>query len=147
MPTTGYSYKRKYELARKRARDAYEAKKDTVRATVTAGEILAGAAASGYISQSYPTFAGIPSDAALGIGFVSGGMALGQADLTALGLGMLAGYARDFGAGMAISHQASAAPAPSITTAEPETASERAAAAEKSTLSWSQGGGAGIYTR
>lgn len=87
----------KYELMKQRASVAVMRQRETVRNTVVVGEILLGSAASGYVAQAMPTVAGVPTDAGLGIAFLAAGLAMKQKDLTGLGVGMLAGYARDLG--------------------------------------------------
>ena len=87
----------KVERYKKQAAAAYAEKQATVRAVVSSAEIILGATVSGYVSERFPTVAGIPTDAGLGIASLVGGIALEQEDLTALGLGMLAGYGRDMG--------------------------------------------------
>lgn len=94
----------KFEMMRARATNAVMAQRKTVRDVVTAGEVLGGAFAGGYLAQSVPTVAGVPSDAAAGIVLLTGGFALKQKDATALGLGMLAGYLHDIGAQTAQNH-------------------------------------------
>ena len=93
----------KYEMMKARATNAVMRQRETVRTTVVAGEILLGATASGYVAETMPTVAGVPTDAALGIGFLAAGLAMSQRDLAGLGLGMLAGYARDLGRDLASS--------------------------------------------
>ena len=85
------------ERYRRRAATAYAEKRQTVRATVSAIEIIAGAGASGYVAAMRPDVAGIPTDAGTGIALLAGGMALESADMIATGLGFLAGYARSQG--------------------------------------------------
>lgn len=93
----------KLEHYKAKTANALVKNRDVMRGVVSSVEVIAGAAAGGYLAASYPTIAKVPSDAGLGIAFLVGGMSLKQKDLTALGLGMLAGYAHDMGAQMAVS--------------------------------------------
>lgn len=68
-----------------------------IRRTVDAGEVLAGSFAGGYIAGQYPTVAGVPTDAGLGLVMLTTGIALKQRDMTALGLGMMSGYVHNLG--------------------------------------------------
>ena len=85
------------ERYKARAARAYEDKKQTVRAVVSSIEIVGGAGVSGYVTAIRPDIAGIPTDAGIGIALLASGMALESADMTATGIGFLAGYARDQG--------------------------------------------------
>jgi hypothetical protein len=89
------------EAYRQRAASAVAKQRDTVRAIIVTGEVLLGATAGGYIAQQYPTVAGVPTDAGLGIASLVAGLSMKQKDLTAIGLGMLAGYLHDVGAQLA----------------------------------------------
>lgn len=102
----------KYELMKQRAASAVMKQRETVRNTVVVTEILIGSAASGYVAQAMPTVAGVPTDAGLGIAFLAAGVAMKQRDLTGLGIGMLAGYARDLGAGLHDSYPLGGSAAP-----------------------------------
>lgn len=75
--------------------------RETARMTVNAAEIVLGSAASGYVSKQIGTIGGIPADAAIGLVALGVGIGMRQRDVSALGLGFLAGYARDFGASFA----------------------------------------------
>jgi hypothetical protein len=92
----------KLEHYKQKTAQALVKNRDTMRGVVSSVEVIAGAAAGGYLAATYPTIAKVPSDAGLGIALVVGGMSLKQKDLTAIGLGMLAGYAHDMGAQMAL---------------------------------------------
>lgn len=94
----------KLDLYKQRAATAVMKQRDTVRTVVTSGEIILGATAGGYVAAQFPTVAGVPTDAGVGIACLAAGMALKQRDLTAIGLGMLAGYAHDMGAQLANSY-------------------------------------------
>jgi hypothetical protein len=94
----------KLEHYKAKTANALVKNRDVMRGVVSSVEVIAGAAAGGYLAASYPTIAKVPSDAGLGIAFLVGGMSLKQKDLTALGLGMLAGYAHDMGAQMAVTN-------------------------------------------
>jgi hypothetical protein len=86
---------------RQKAAKAVMAQRETVRQTVTTGEILLGAATGGYVSAQFPTVAGVPTDAAVGIAALAAGLGMRQRDLTAIGVGMLAGYLHEVGRGLA----------------------------------------------
>ena len=94
----------KYELMKAKAANAVMKQRDTVRTVVTGGEVLLGATAGGYIAAQFPTVAGVPTDAGAGIALLAGGLAMKQRDMTALGVGMLAGYLHDVGAQLAQSY-------------------------------------------
>lgn len=94
----------KLDLYRQRAARAVADRRESVRQVVTTGETLLGATAGGYIAAQYPTIAGVPSDAGIGIAAVAAGLAMEQRDLTAIGIGMLAGYLHDVGASLAASY-------------------------------------------
>ncbi len=85
-----------------RALDAVRQNRASVRTTVSAVEIVIGATASGYVSQTMPKVGGIPTDAGLGLVLLGVGWGMKQNDLSALGLGMLAGYGRDMGRDLAM---------------------------------------------
>lgn len=94
----------KYDLMKQRAANAVMKQRETVRSVVTGGELLLGATAGGYIAAQFPTVAGVPTDAAIGIGSLCAGVAMKQRDLSAIGLGMLAGYLHDVGAQLAATY-------------------------------------------
>lgn len=85
-----------------RALDAVRQNRASVRTTVSAVEIVIGATASGYVAQTMPKVGGIPTDAGLGLVLLGVGWGMKQNDLSALGLGMLAGYGRDMGRDLAM---------------------------------------------
>ena len=80
-----------------RALDAVRSNRESVRTGVSAAEILVGAGLSGYVVEMQPSVGGIPTDAGAGLVLLGIGFGMKQRDLQALGLGMLAGYARDYG--------------------------------------------------
>ncbi|MEY4004419.1 MAG: hypothetical protein RLZZ221_515 [Verrucomicrobiota bacterium] len=94
----------KLDLYKQRAASAVMKQRETVRGVVTSGEIILGATAGGYVAAQFPTIAGVPTDAGVGIACLAAGLAMKQRDLTAVGLGMLAGYAHDMGAQLAQSY-------------------------------------------
>lgn len=100
---------------KKKAATAYAEKQATVRAVVSGVEILAGAAASGYVAQVRPEVAGIPTDAGTGIAMLAGGMALESPDMIATGLGFLSGYARSQGEKLGANGAMPFAPSPEPT--------------------------------
>lgn len=69
-----------------------------VRTVVSGVEVIVGAGVGGFLSAKMPEVGGIPTDAAAGLVLIGVGYGMKQADVTALGLGMLAGYAHNFGA-------------------------------------------------
>jgi hypothetical protein len=75
--------------------------REQARMFVSGAEIVVGATAGGYLAAQWPTVGGVPTDAAVGIASLVGGIAMKQKDLTCIGLGLLAGYAHDWGANMA----------------------------------------------
>ena len=75
--------------------------RETARITVNGIEIIVGAGASGYVAKTIGSVGGIPADAAIGLLALGIGMGMRQRDITALGVGFLAGYARDFGSSLA----------------------------------------------
>lgn len=91
----------KLEHYKARTAHAIARNRESARMTVNAAEIVIGAGLGGFVVEKYPDIAGIPTDAGAGIALVAAGMAMKQRDMTALGLGMLAGYAHDKGAEMA----------------------------------------------
>lgn len=78
--------------------------RDAAKGVVRDIEVLGGAALGGYIAAQKPDVGGIPTDAGLGIALIAGGYAMKQKDMKAVGLGLLAGYAHDWGVGMAASN-------------------------------------------
>lgn len=86
-----------------RALEAVRQRRDTVRSVVSTGEIILGAGVGGYAVEMMPDIAGIPTDAGLGILLLGVGMGMSQRDLTAIGTGMLAGWAHTKGRALATS--------------------------------------------
>lgn len=80
-----------------KALEAVRSRRQTIRNVVSTGEILLGAAAGGYVAQTMPKIGGIPTDAGVGLVLLGVGMGMSQPDMTALGTGMLAGYAHQAG--------------------------------------------------
>ena len=81
---------------------AIKESRTAVRGVVNSVETVGGAALAGYVDATYPDgIAGVPGSAAAGLVLVGVGFGMRQADLKALGLGMLAGYAYAQGASMA----------------------------------------------
>jgi hypothetical protein len=80
-----------------RALEAVRQRRDTVRTVVSSAEIILGAGIGGYVSETMPDIGGVPSDAGIGLVLVGVGMGMSQRDLTAIGTGMLAGYAHSKG--------------------------------------------------
>jgi hypothetical protein len=73
---------------------AIQSNKDKVRAVVDTVEIIGGAAAAGALDTKWPDgVMGVPASAAAGLITIGVGLGMGQKDLRALGVGMLAGYA------------------------------------------------------
>lgn len=73
-----------------------------VRSTVSTVETIGGAALAGYVDATFPDgLAGLPASATAGLLLVGAGWGMKQADMKALGVGMLAGYAYAQGASMA----------------------------------------------
>lgn len=68
-----------------------------VRQAIMSAEVVGGAMLGGVMSQNVPTVMGIPSDAALGILLVGVGIGMKQNDVGALGIGLLAGAAHEYG--------------------------------------------------
>jgi hypothetical protein len=91
----------KIEEYRNRAAMAVAKNRESVRGVVTTGELFIGATAGGYLAQTWPTMAGIPSDAGLGIALLAGGIGMKQRDMKAIGIGLIAGYLHDVGAQLA----------------------------------------------
>jgi len=91
----------KLQKYKSKALDAVRSNRDSVRTGVSAAEILVGAGLSGYVSEMQPTVGGVPTDAGAGLVLLGIGWGMRQRDLQAVGLGMLAGYARDYGRGLA----------------------------------------------
>jgi hypothetical protein len=79
---------------------AIKENRQSVRKMVDGIEIIAGATIGGFISTKMPEVGGVPTDAAAGLVLVGVGFGMKQPDVTALGVGMLAGYAHQFGAGL-----------------------------------------------
>ena len=92
----------KLETYKARTAQAVMKNRDTIRGVVSVGEIFLGATAGGYVAAQYPTVARVPTDAGAGIALLAGGLALKQRDMTAFGIGLLAGYLHDMGAALAV---------------------------------------------
>lgn len=60
-------------------------------------EIVGGALVGGVLVQNMPTVMNIPTDAALGLVLVGVGIGMKQSDLGAIGVGLLAGAAHEYG--------------------------------------------------
>lgn len=71
--------------------------KGEVRRMVDTVEIVAGAALGGVISNNMPTIGGVPTDAGAGLLLFGIGLGMKQRDVMALGTGMLAGAAHEWG--------------------------------------------------
>jgi len=85
-----------------RALQAVQGRRETVRTTVSVVEIGAGAFLGGYIAETMPQgIASVPADAGIGLIALGVGVGMGQRDLSALGVGMLAGYLHGQGRSMA----------------------------------------------
>lgn len=81
---------------------AIQQNKDKVRVVVDTVEIIGGAAAAGALDTKFPEgLMGVPASAAAGLITIGVGLGMGQKDLRALGVGMLAGYAYGQGGRMA----------------------------------------------
>jgi len=77
--------------------------RESTKTAVSGIEIVLGSAASGYVAKQIGEVAGVPADVAIGLVGLGIGLGMRQRDVTALSLGFLAGYARDFGASLATS--------------------------------------------
>ena len=71
------------------------------REGIDMAEISAGAAGAGYLDVKFPTIAGVPTSAAVGIALYVGGQVSGQRDVAMLGVGFVAGTAYQQGAKLA----------------------------------------------
>ena len=71
--------------------------KSEVRQAIMSAEVVGGALIGGIMSQNVPTVMGIPSDAATGILLVGIGIGMKQRDIGAIGVGLLAGAAHEYG--------------------------------------------------
>jgi hypothetical protein len=87
-----------------RALHAVQERRHSTRTAVSTIEMVAGAAIAGYVDATMPTVAGVPSSAGVGIALAAVGFGMNQKDLTALGTGMIAGYAYSKGGAWAVSH-------------------------------------------
>jgi len=95
-------YVSKMQKYKSKALAAVQGRRDTVRTTVSVVEIGAGAFLGGYIAETMPQgLAGVPADAGIGLIALGVGVGMGQRDLSALGVGMLAGYLHGQGRTMA----------------------------------------------
>lgn len=84
----------KLALYKSRSLAAVQASKAKVRTVVSTVEIIGGSAAAGALDAKFPDgLMGVPASAAVGLVTVGIGVGMGQADLSSLGVGMLAGYA------------------------------------------------------
>lgn len=92
----------KLEHYKQRTQAAVMKNRDTIRSVVSTGELFLGATVGGYVAAQYPTIAKVPTDAGAGIALLAAGLALHQRDLTAFGVGLLAGYLHDMGAALAV---------------------------------------------
>lgn len=68
--------------------------RNDAKMAIHGGEVIAGAAASGFIATKMENIGGVPTDAALGLVLLGIGYGMKQSDVSALGVGFLAGYAR-----------------------------------------------------
>lgn len=84
-----------------RALEAVRSRRQGVRNAVSGAEIILGAGLGGYLSASVGTVASVPVDAGAGLILLGVGFGMNQPDLSALGVGMLAGYAHGKGRAMA----------------------------------------------
>lgn len=92
----------KIQKYKSRALAAVQGRRETVRTTVSVVEIGAGAFLGGYIAETMPQgIAGVPADAGIGLIALGVGVGMSQRDLSALGVGMLAGYLHGQGRNMA----------------------------------------------
>jgi len=95
-------YVSKIAKYKSRALQAVQGRRETVRTTVSVVEIGAGAFLGGYIAETMPEgIANVPADAGIGLIALGVGVGMGQRDLSALGVGMLAGYLHGQGKAMA----------------------------------------------
>lgn len=93
----------KIQKYKSRALAAVQGRRETVRTTVSVVEIGAGAFLGGYIAETMPQgIAGVPADAGIGLIALGVGVGMSQRDLSALGVGMLAGYLHGQGRNMAV---------------------------------------------
>jgi hypothetical protein len=84
------------------AMDAVKKNRQSVRTTVSVAEIVIGAGVGGYVSEMKPNIGGIPTDAGVGLVLLGVGYGMKQSDLSAIGVGMLAGYVHDQGRKLAV---------------------------------------------
>jgi hypothetical protein len=92
----------KLAIARSRSLSLIQQNRQTIRGVVSTTEIMGAAFASGYVEEMYPDgIGGVPVAAGAGIALLAAGHAMKQADMKALGIGMLAGYAHSYGRKMA----------------------------------------------
>lgn len=93
----------KLQQYKSRSLAAIQDNKAKVRTVVDTVEIIGGSAAAGALDAKFPEgVIGIPASAAAGLITVGIGLGMGQKDLRALGVGMLAGYAYGQGQRMAV---------------------------------------------
>lgn len=93
----------KLQAYKSRAIDAVKRNRQSVRTTVSVAEIVIGAGVGGYVAEMKPDIGGIPTDAGVGLVLLGVGYGMKQTDLSALGVGMLAGYVHDQGRKLAVS--------------------------------------------
>ena len=92
----------KLALYKSRSLQAIKDSRHKVRTVVSTVEIIGGSAAAGALDAKFPEgLMGIPASAAVGLLTAGVGMGMGQADISSLGVGMLAGYAYGQGRTMA----------------------------------------------
>lgn len=84
-----------------KALEAVRARRQGVRNMVSGAEIIVGAGLGGYLAESVGDVWNIPVDAGGGLLLLGIGFGMNQPDLSALGVGMLAGYANHKGRAMA----------------------------------------------
>lgn len=84
----------KLEIYKSKSLAAIKESRHKVRTVVSTVEIIGGAGAAGALDAKFPEgWMGIPASAAVGLLTAGVGVGMGQADLSSLGVGMLAGYA------------------------------------------------------
>lgn len=87
----------KLDIVRSRAAATVERNRNKIKMGVYTGEVLLASAASGYVSEMKAEVGGVPTDAALGLLLIGGGLGMSEPHLLALGIGFAAGYMRDMG--------------------------------------------------
>lgn len=91
-------YEAKVEAMRSSALAKVQANRASVRKGIDAAEVIAGAALAGYADAKMPTVGGVPTSAAGGLLLLGLGIGMKQQDIAAIGLGMVAGKAYQYGA-------------------------------------------------